>query len=103
MTYQIRYADDFAERVSAALSGRWNGTTQTTDWIDAYWTAAATPEPDDPPQAVSLLGNLPVIRWYRRGDTVVGYAHGRRDGCYVVPTAAALRHIAPAFTPSRRS
>jgi hypothetical protein len=100
MTYHLRHADAIAERASTALARHWQDASPSGNWFDAYWSAAATPEPDEPPQAVTLLGNLPAIRWYRRGDSLIGYAHGRHDGCYVVPTSLAIR-LAPATATHR--
>jgi hypothetical protein len=78
-----------ADRFSRAMVAHWDGTSAGDDWIESYWTAAIAPEPQDPPVAVSLLGNLPAVRWYLRGNTLVGYAHGRHDGCYLIPGSVA--------------
>lgn len=79
-------ADQFSLAVAAHLRG---DRDEATTWLEAHWTAAPAPEPNEPPAAVSLLGSMPAVRWYRRDEAIVGYAVGRNDGCYWMPFAAA--------------
>jgi hypothetical protein len=74
------------------VAARWRGEDAAADsfavWFEHHWTSEAPPEPDDPPEAASILGGAGSgIRWYGRDDVVLGYVAGLRDGCYAVSVA----------------
>jgi hypothetical protein len=77
------------------LAAVWRGhapPSMFSDWLEARWWADGPAEPAAPPDAVSVLGGAGGgIRWYGRGDSIVGYVTGRPRGCYVV----ALNDIPP--------
>lgn len=77
-----------ARAYDAFIAARYRGDDATADagttWFEAHWTGQAPPEPDDPPDAASVLGAAGRgIRWYARGGLVLGYA-GQAGGCYRV-------------------
>ncbi|MGI9254749.1 MAG: hypothetical protein ACR2J8_13480 [Thermomicrobiales bacterium] len=89
----MTHAETIAQRFTHAIAARWTDSPASpAHWMESFWTGADAPEPFDPPQAISLLGDLPAIRWYRRDGSIVGYAQGRPDGCFVVPDAGVTRH-----------
>jgi hypothetical protein len=72
----------------AFVAASWRGADASAAagvaWFEAHWTGQAPPEPDEPPAAASLFGAAGHgIRWYARGDLLLGYA-GRAGGCYQV-------------------
>ena len=74
------------------VAARWRGEDETADsfavWFEHHWTTEAPPEPDDPPEAASILGGAGWgIRWYGRDDVVLGYVADHRAGCYAVSVA----------------
>jgi len=74
------------------VAARWRGEDETADsfavWFERHWTAEAPPEPDDPPEAASILGGAGLgIRWYVRDDIVLGYVADQGNGCYAVAVA----------------
>lgn len=78
--------EQVADEFSRAVAARWRGDRDDASVrLEAHWTAAPAPEPNEPPAAVSLLGSMPAVRWYRRDEAIVGYAVGRPDGCYWMP------------------
>ncbi|MCC6314955.1 MAG: hypothetical protein IT337_13190 [Thermomicrobiales bacterium] len=82
-------AEHLAERFADAIAARWRGGANDdsfVDWLEAHWTVDCShPEPPDPPQAVSLLGGMPAVRWHQYDDAIVGHVVGRPGGCYWVP------------------
>jgi hypothetical protein len=78
--------ESLARLYSEAVAARWRGEPAAgfERWLEAYRSPEAAPEPNEPPQAVSLLGGMAAVCWYRIGDAVVGVARGRR-GCWWVP------------------
>ena len=78
------------------VSAHWRGETEEATavgtWFEAHWSDQAPPEPDDPPEGTSVLGDSGSgIRWYVRDEAVVGYVSRRPDGCYRV----ARREVMP--------
>jgi hypothetical protein len=78
------------------VSAHWRGETEEATavgtWFEAHWSDLAPPEPDDPPEGTSVLGDSGSgIRWYARDEVVVGYVSRRPDGCYRVP----MREVMP--------
>jgi hypothetical protein len=83
------------------ISAHWRGETDTATpldaWFEAHWSDQAPPEPDAPPEGTSVLGDSGAgIRWYARGEVVLGYASRRPNGCYRVP----MREAVPALRAS---
>jgi hypothetical protein len=83
------------------VSAHWRGETDTATtldaWFEAHWSDQAPPEPDAPPEGTSVLGDSGAgIRWYARGETVLGYVSRRPNGCYRVP----MREAVPALKAS---
>jgi hypothetical protein len=83
------------------ISAHWRGETDTATpldaWFEAHWSDQAPPEPDAPPEGTSVLGDSGAgIRWYARGEVVLGYASRRPNGCYRVP----MREAVPALKAS---
>jgi len=79
------------DRYAAA---RWRGDDAEAEafatWLGRYWADEELAEPDDPPNAVSVLGGAGAgIRWYARGRTIVGHVTSQSRGCYQVPVDAA--------------
>ena len=94
-----------ARAYDAFISARWRGDDESADagttWFEAHWTKQAPPEPDDPPDAASVLGAAGHgIRWYARGGLVLGYA-GQAGGCYqVAPDEAVPAPRDPWYSPA---
>jgi hypothetical protein len=83
------------DRYAAAL---WRGEETSAKvfavWLERHWTGQAPPEPEDAPDAASVLGAAGAgIRWYARGKGVLGYVTGRA-GCYQVTADDAVPVIA---------
>jgi hypothetical protein len=77
------------------VSAHWRGETDTATtldaWFEAHWSDQAPPEPDAPPEGTSVLGDSGAgIRWYARGEAVLGYVSRRPNGCYRVPMREAM-------------
>jgi len=83
--------------VSAHWRGEIDEATVVGTWFEAHWSDQAPPEPDDPPEGTSVLGDSGSgIRWYARDEAVIGYVSRRPDGCYRVP----LREVMPSLRAS---
>ena len=83
------------------LSALWRGddVADVTTWLEARWSHHGPPQPEDTPDAVSLLGEPAGgenrVRWYQRGNTILGYPSGQRRGAYRIPateTPPSLTH-----------
>jgi hypothetical protein len=100
-----------AQAYDAFIAARWRGDDACADagtaWFEAHWSGQAPPEPEDPPEAASVLGAAGHgIRWYARGGLVLGYAGGQASGCYRIAEdealpAAALPWRSPLNDPPR--
>ena len=89
-----------AQIYDAFIAARWRGDDECADagaaWFEAHWRGQAPPEPDDPPEAASVLGAAGRgIRWYARGGIVLGYAGGQASACYQIAADEALPAAAP--------
>jgi hypothetical protein len=78
-----------AQAVDRFIEARWRGEEQAAScfasWFEAHWTEGAPPEPNDPPDAASLLaGSGGGIRWYQRDDVIRGYVARQEVGCYLI-------------------
>ena len=79
-----------AQAVDHFIEARWRGEDREASsfaaWFEAHWSEAAPPEPEDPPDAASVLaGSGGGIRWYLRDEAIRGYVARRESGCYLVP------------------
>lgn len=72
-------------REAVAAAGRGRAEDGFDGWLESFWTPTPSPEPAEPPDAVSFLGGVSAVRWYGRESAIVGYPIGRSGGCYVVP------------------
>jgi hypothetical protein len=89
-----------AQAYDAFIAARWRGDDACADagtaWFEAHWSGQAPPEPEDPPEAASVLGAAGHgIRWYARDGLVLGYAGGQATGCYQIAEDEALPAAAP--------
>ncbi len=75
------------------LSALWRGddVSAITTWLEARWNHQGPHQPEDTPDAVSLLGGAAVgenrISWYQHDDAILGYQSGQRHGAYRIPTS----------------
>lgn len=77
--------------VSAHWRGETEGATTVGNWFESHWSDQAPPEPDDPPEGMSILGGAGSgIRWYTHDDVIIGIVSQRRDGYYRVRKSEAL-------------
>lgn len=79
-----------AQAVDHFIEARWRGEDRAASsfaaWFEAHWSEAAPPEPEDSPDAASVLaGSGGGIRWYLRDEAIRGYVARRESGCYLVP------------------
>jgi hypothetical protein len=94
-----------AQAVDHFIEARWRGEDRAASsfavWFEAHWSEAAPPEPEDPPDAASVLaGSGGGIRWYLRDEAIRGYVARRESGCYLVPRDDIMPAIAPPWDAS---
>ena len=90
-------ARELARAHDRSLAALYRGDLAETlgfvDWLAQHWAAAGPPEPEGAPDAVSGGEAGCVVRWYERGEAILGYEARRSRaarGCWRVPVDAAL-------------
>ena len=75
--------------IAACRRGATTGVDRFDVWLESFWGAEAPPEPNAPPDALSVLGNAGIgIRWYAHDSAIFGYVPGRARGCYRISIGA---------------
>jgi hypothetical protein len=87
--YQLALAYD---RYASAL---WRGEEAEAGafavWLQEHWADEGPTELADHSCVVSILGGAGAgIRWYARGNTIVGYVGSQSRGCYQIPINTTL-------------
>ena len=100
MTTASQLARCYDRYASALKRGDEEAITEFVQWLAGFWDEGPS-EPATRPSAVSpgLVGH--GIRWYDRGDTILGYPIGGPVGCYQVPIDETPPPIATTSPPAR--
>ena len=90
----------------AAVDWAWeaqpaHGARAFAAWLAGWWQPHCPPAPPAPPDATSRVGgDAGGLRWFARGEEILGYPAGG-GGCYRIPAAGALPAPAPTAAPAR--